>query len=213
MEESTREALELFVDKAADLAACRYVKWLQSNRGTALQISSEPDGSPVTQHTRPDRDATKALVLTFRFFIQKNEHCSFRWLSNNVVHDPGVSDEWKQGFTKIHNELNAWLDRRSSLNGQYEVESETRGLPAMQEHSLTHHEIMDVFIYGDFAHGESPKRKAFKRWKANSVWFEMAQLEFDYILIGALPAIWNVARLSEHELKRTPLSAQSTPVS
>ena len=204
MEEASREALELFVDKAADLAQCGYVKWLQSSRGTALQISSELDGSPVTQPTRPDRDATKALVLTFRFFIQKKDHSSFRWLANNVLNDSGVSDEWKQGLTKIHNELNAWLDRRSSLNEQYEVESETRGLPAMQEHSLTHHEIMDVFIYGDFAHGGSPKRKAFKRWKANPVWFEMAQLEFDLVLIGALPAIWNVARLSKRELKRTP---------
>jgi hypothetical protein len=204
MEEETREALELFVDKARELADCGYVKWLQSNRGTSLQISGEKGDSPATKHTRPDRDATQALVLTFRFFIQKKEHSSFQWLANNVLNDSGVSDHWKRRFTKVHDELNAWLDSPSSLNEQYEAESETRGLPAMEEHQFTKREIMNVFIYGDFAHADQAARTTFKRWKASPTWFDMAQFEFDFVLIGALPAIWYVARLNERELKPHP---------
>src|SRR5258707_15366982 len=102
MEEATRAALELFVDKARRLAGCQYVRWLQANRGTALQIGGEQGGRVTTQHTHPDEDATQALVLTWRFFIQQNEHSSFRWLAEHELDDPGLSEQWKQGFTKIH---------------------------------------------------------------------------------------------------------------
>jgi hypothetical protein len=203
MRDATRDALELFVDKAHELAHCRYVLWLQSNHGTALHISGEQGSKVVPQPTRPDMDATQALVLTFRFFIQDNEHSSFRWLAEKVLDDPGLSNQWKQGFTKIRDELNAWMDSRSDLNEQYEVESKTRGVPAVEEHQLTKREIMRVFIYGDFAHADRAQRKTFKSWKANPVWFDMAQLEFDYMLMGALKGIWYVARLSERELKPT----------
>ncbi len=204
MREATREAFELFVEQERRLAGCRYYQWLQANRGTALQIGLHQDGSLMTQHKRPDEDATQALVLTFRQFIQKDDRNSFRWLANNALDDPGLSEQWRQGFTKMRDELNNWLDSPSSLRRRYERETVTRGVPAMQEGQLTKREIMDVFINGDYAHGEPPKRKTFRRWKANPVWFQMAQFEFDYILMGALPAIWNVARLSDRELKRTP---------
>ncbi len=84
MEEATKEALELFVDMARELADCGYVQWLNTNRGTTLHIGGERGGSLTIQHTHPDREATKSLVLTFRFFIQKRDHSSFEWLAKHA---------------------------------------------------------------------------------------------------------------------------------
>jgi hypothetical protein len=139
-------------------------------------------------------------VLTLRFFIQENEPSSFRWLAKNALKDADVSAEWKQGFTKIRRQLTDWLDSPSDLNLQYELERVTRGLPAMQEGRLSKHEIMQVYIYGDAAHVNPRYKEMFDRWKANPIWFAMAQLEFDHVLMGVFKAIWAVARLSEHEL-------------
>ena len=193
MRDETRDALKLFVEKAVELRDGRYVQWLQQNRGTALLISGEDGDSPTITHTRPDDDATRAFVLTLRFFTRDTDGMSFRWLAKNVLNDSGLSEQWKQGFTKIYRELNAWLDKPS-------------GLVEEDGNQPTNRATVDTFIYGWLAHANREKKLRFERWKADNVWFAKAQLHFDYVLMGILPAIWHVARLNDREL-----SGQSNP--
>jgi hypothetical protein len=144
-------------------------------------------------------------------FIQQRDRCSFAWLAKHALDDPGLSTAWKQGFAKIYGELNAWLDMPSGLfDTAYEcvVEGENVRVIAVHEHQLARREIMEVFIYGNAAHVNADKKPTFDRWKARPIWFPMAKMEFDLTLIGILPGIWNVARLSKHELAN---QARPTP--
>jgi hypothetical protein len=203
MRPETKDALQLFVEKAGWLAGLNYVQWLQANRGKALQIGGEQEGDITIQHTRPTDNDTDALLLTFRMFIQQRDRCSFEWLAKHALDDPGLSTAWNQGFTRMHGEVNAWLDRPSGLfdtTYEYVVEGENVRVTAVHEHPLAMREIMDVFIYGNAAHVNPDKKSTFDRWKVRPIWFPMAKMEFDLTLIGILPGIWNVARLSEHEL-------------
>jgi hypothetical protein len=212
MRDETRDALKLFVEKTQRLRSSRYVRWLLDNRGTALLLSSKQEGGVTIQPTRPDEDATAAFVLTFRFFVQQNEHSSFLWLANHALDDPGLSEQWKQGLVRIRGELSAWLDRPTHQNKPI-VETVTEGgierehlVDVVDDVHLTNRDIMEIFLYGDLAHANPGKKETFDRWKANPIWFSLVQLEFDKVLMGILPAIWHVARLSNQEL-----SSQSNP--
>ena len=83
MRPQTRNALTLVVEKAKRLLTGAYVRQLQKHNGTQMSYSWEqqdPDtkiGPLTVNQTRPDEDATDALILTLRFFIQGKEISSY----------------------------------------------------------------------------------------------------------------------------------------
>jgi hypothetical protein len=207
MRRKTRLALKLLVQKAHRLRDGRYVQMLQEQGGTKLTVSMkrDGDGKPGTTiaQIRPDDDATDALVLTFRFFIQEKEIASFRWLAENVLDDPGLSDEWKRGFMDARNHLNTYLDRQSGIVERVIAPAPvgaSGGAQLVGEYQLTNRGIMVVFIYGGMAHANLEKWETFERWKSNPLAFPFMQCRFDETIMAGLGAIAYVCGLSEREL-------------
>lgn len=208
MRRETRRALKLAVEKSNKLRDGHYVRLIQERGGTHLSYSWKrgedgTSGTTTIEQSRPDDDATDALILTFRFFIQKNEAPSFRWLATHVLDDPGLSEEWKQEFTAVRDFLNTFLDRQSGYNERVVAPppAGTSGEARLVgEYQWTNRQIMDVFIYGGMAHADPEKRETYERWKSNALGFPFVQQSFDNIIMTVLNAIARVGYLSEREL-------------
>jgi len=193
----------------------RYVGWVRQQGGTSLKYSykrnpEDGSGSVTIEHEHPDDDATDALILTFRFFIQENESPSFRWLAKNVMDDDDLSDEWKEDFTRVRDEFNAFLDTGS---GYHETVVDPSAPPDPEkgqivgEYDWTHRQIMEVFIYGGMAHANPTKRATYERWKSNSIPMAFALFVniFDHVILTGLNAIAIVCDITERELAKQGL--------
>ena len=183
----TREALEFFVEKTERLKSLNLIK---NPKQLSFRLSGDKNGTRV-EATRPDDNDVQAYILTFRFFIDKKEHCSFHWLANNVLDDPELSDAWKEKFRATREELNKYLDQ----------------LPAMRlskddEKPLTRREIRDLFLFGDLSHAtwNPENRRKFKDWTAENWEKEFLTTQFVEILLVGFGAIQSVANESKLEL-------------
>ena len=93
MREQTKQALELFIEKADRLASSGYLDSIKKlNFKWQWEIE---EGEKITIFG-PDETQIQAFILTFRYFIQHNENCSFLWLANNVLDDPGLSEKLRK---------------------------------------------------------------------------------------------------------------------
>jgi len=189
MRAETREALELFVEKADELMVSSFVRSLVEH-GTQVTISWTAE-EPVLKIERsgPQQESIAAFVLTFRFFVVANEASSFRSLSQKVLDDPGLSENWKRNFAEAREDWNNYLDSSVtwlSLNGQHPVRRN----------------ILFTFLYGGLAHANvAVTRQKFKLWQADPVFFPFAADEFQQVLMNPLDVIAQISQLSEHELR------------
>lgn len=189
MKQETKDALEVFIEKAYRLRSLGFnqkaekisFRWTWKKEGEELEILG------------PDREQMEAFVLTLRFFIQKKEHSSFRWLDGNVLDDAGLSNHWKQEFEKIRNKLNEYLDKPPEI---IPLRFSDGSMPTCRE-------ILYTFLYGDLAHVEKPKREEYKRWMSMpKIAQGMLQTQFLQILKNLYEAINYIAGLTEKELNK-----------
>lgn len=190
MRDETRRAFELFVEKTNKLKSLSFneaVKNLNLNlawkKGEAISVTL----------TGPGSEQIDAFILTFRLFIQDNDQFSFRWLANNALNDPGVSDHWKNEFPKARIGMNRYLDEHPSIR-----------ITIQEDVSPTRRDILNVFIYGDLSHVNNEKRVILSRWMTMPVVPGFLQMEFIQIL-GTIfyQIIIFVANLCEAELKNS----------
>ena len=67
-------SLKLYVEKAEKLLNTRFVKHLKETGKLSASISIKEGEEVKILRILPDQDAIDAFVLTFRFFIQDNDH-------------------------------------------------------------------------------------------------------------------------------------------
>jgi len=191
MRSETREALELFVEKADKLRSLTYLERAEEIR---FSWAWKDDKGEELEIIGPDKEQVEAFVLTLRFFIQKKEHSSFRWLWNNVLDDPGLSDHWKQELERIRDKLNEYLDKPPKV-----IPLKIRG-----EATITCGEILHTFIYGDLAHVNADKRKKYKKWMSMPKLAQgILQTQCLQIMKNLYEAINYISTLSEQELKES----------
>jgi len=184
MRDKTREALEIFVEKASKLGSYRFI---QSSKQLKFSYSFD---SGNLQITGPDSEEIDAYVLNFRYFIQKNERSSFRWLADNVLDDPGLSDDWKREFGVARKLLNDYLDKYPPIK------------VFMDEAVPTRRDIMYVFMYGNRSH--ETQRERFKKWTSDPYIAGEFECMFVAILRDMFTFINHVAELSKKELGQQP---------
>lgn len=187
MRNETRNALQLFIEKANELKA---IKFAESAKQVNFSWSWKRDEEKV-EVTGPDREEIAAFILTFRFFIQKNEHTSFCWLANNVLDDPGLSDHWKQEFREIRGRLNQYLDSSPSIQMFFK-----------NDPPPTNRKIMDFFIYGYWAHANEVKRETVERWMSSPLAYGLITTQFIAIIRTSLEYITYMAQVSTSELEK-----------
>jgi hypothetical protein len=181
--DSRSEALKLFNKKANRLQNTRFIRFVRNGR-MSVRIAGRKGQFRVTKKL-PDKDAIDAFVLTFRYFIQDNERCSFRNLAK-VYSSSEVSKDIKNEFTRTRKLLNDFLGSPSAFN--------------YRNQNVSKRKLMEMFIYGDLAHANKTKKKLFDQLMKNPL-RDVIELEFDIVLLGVLNLIQRTARLNGLVLK------------
>lgn len=144
------DGLRLFNEKADRLLSSKFWKTFL-REGTGISIRFYRKGTITVTRRGPDQDEIEAFILTLRFFVQDNETSSFRNLADAYEILP-ISQEAKQEFSNARDALNSYLD--SSLPFKVTLYGKT----------YTNREILEVFVYGGFAHANPEKKELFDKW-------------------------------------------------
>jgi hypothetical protein len=189
MRNDTKEALEFFVEKTERLGSLNIIK---NPKELSLRFVTDENGTSI-ETTRPDDNDIQAYILTFRFFIDRKEHCSFFWLASNVLGDPELSDSWKEKFIATRDELNKYLDQLPPMR-----------LSKEDEEPMTRRAIMNLFLFGDLSHAtwNLENRRKFKDW-TSEIWVkDFLTNQFVEILLFSFGVIQRIADESRLELER-----------
>lgn len=194
MKDTTRKALELFIEKADHLMSRRFMQAIIAGGGTNLTLRFRREGELedgkgwLEMHrTGPDQEAIEAFVLTYRQFFQHNDRFSFFSLAKSpVLSDSGLSNEWKQRFTET------WTDLQECLNTTAEF--------VLDGVAPTYGYLLEVFIYGGLAHTTPDKRATFEEWRSDPMLYGLLEHSFIGTLMIVLRGIWEVRQCSAKEL-------------
>lgn len=187
------KAFRFFNEKAEKLARLNFLKQI-GHPDSGVSISFEnlnTDAPAVSQERRgPDEDAIDAFVLTFRFFIQDNEHSSFRNMEKHYLAAP-IDPSLQAEFVKLRKEVNDYLDSKVNINYNNE--------------DLTRRRIMDVFVYGGLSHGsDEAKRRLHKKWISDPIMSGWIENEFLITMRNIHNAIALMKTLNEKALQHLP---------
>lgn len=189
MDNETRQALELFVEKAEKLSDGEFSQFIAS---TSLQLNinwtaQEPLNVELTT---PKEGASDALILTLRFFIQERDGINILKV-NKFEQDSSLSQNWCAHFQDTRQKLQKIMDSSPNNVGfQFGTEK------------LTAQTVMETFLYGEMAHAKKDKRERYLQWKnREGTWFPMLQHAFNIILVEVLVAVCWIAHVTKLELQ------------
>lgn len=188
MKQETIKAFELFVEKTEKLKSYDFYKFPKRVRFN-WSWNQGKEKIVITGPRNQDRDG---FLLTYRFFLDQNEHCSFKWLAEHAVKDSGLSDNWKIEFGKLRNDLNNYLDSFPSI----------KVISADYPKPMTNRNIKDLFLYGDLSHAKSlEKTEKYEQLMSNEATKGLLNSQFIDILIITFNMIIKVSDLCKSELK------------
>lgn len=179
------EPFNLFTNKAKKLLNSSFVKSYQDNSG--VDFSWKHGDKPLINQRGPAQEKIDAFVLTFRFFIQKNEPISFFSMAEAFELD-FVSDDLKKEFFDAKNHLNSYLDANTMFK--------------IGEH-ITRRELLYVFIYGELSHSDKEKREKYSDWMSNEFLAAFMKNEFTSILFEVLNVISYTGGICEKVLQQS----------
>lgn len=191
MKDKTKSAFESVVRNAELLKSYSFKEYIKNIRMVWTWHQDKPDELIIEG---PNREQVAAFLLTFRQFIQRKDRCSFRYLADNVLDDPGVSEEWKKEFEKLRIDLNNFLDAYPSW------------MPVQfnKEPMVNRHEILKIYISGMYAHEDKAKRAVLEKWRRKAKILQgVFDTQFLRTVVGAFGAIVVLAKLCEKELKKS----------
>lgn len=139
------KTLELFDEKAVELLSSRF--FVEARGGGAI-VEFKKDSGWEAIHVGPDDESTRSLVLTLRLFMLNKDPISLQNM-DKLYRSLPLSDELTHEFTRRRNELNAFLDSDSRL-------------AIAEDRQLSHREILDIFVYGAYAHVRPRYRQIFE---------------------------------------------------
>lgn len=185
MNDETRKALQLFIEKSDKLRSLGFLT-------TINELSfhwNTTKGEEKLEITGPTQEQIDAFVLTFRFFVQDNEHTSLRWLAMHVGDGPDMSEHWKREFSEVRKELNNILDSFPPIQ-----------VSIANYKPPTWRDVMDVFIYGDLSHANEKKREIFKSWMHHLPTKGLLTVQFVQIVSAVTAGLFHIAEITKEEL-------------
>ncbi len=174
---------KLFREKAAKLLNSTFAQ--QMAKSTSISISWTDEGQVVSDKG-PNQESIDAYLLTFRFFIQKNENISFNKMANSFKENIDDSELFDK-FEEARAALNKFLDEKSHFN--------VNGV-------VSRRELMDTFIYGDLSHANDNKREKYLSWMKDEFMRELMRNEFRNIIGKVLIVINRVDKLCIEVIKK-----------
>jgi len=188
MRKETINAFKLLIEKTELLNSFSFIKdpkitsfkWSENNGNDTLEIFGHND------------ESIHAFILTYRFFFDKKEHCSFRWLFENVLDDPELSEKWKNNFINLRNDLNEYLDSYPPM----------KLTDSDHKSGLTYRDIQHLFMFGDLTHStwNPENRSEFKKIMVNKISEGILKSQFVAILLVTYDKVLKLSELCESEL-------------
>ena len=204
------ETLKLFNEKAEKLNG--FKRFMESIHERKVEFKQSPETAGLGTITLqgPDKESIAACVLTIRFFFQPNEPVFFDNMKN-IYDKLATSQENKNDFNQIRNELNNYLDSDSPFvmsannanpemilaSDMNERFTELLKVSLDSGNKLTNREIFEWFVYGEFAHGNKDKKENLKQLLSSSVSAPFAWYIFTGILIQIMRCIFAVAAINQ----------------
>ena len=190
MRKETFEAIELFVEKVEKLKSFDFVK---NPKLVQFQCALKY-GDETVEISGPEDQNIDAFLFTYRFFFDKKEHCSFRWLAENVLDDPGLSLYWKGEFCKLRDRINGYLDSYPAIKVTH-IHYPT---------PMRNREIKDLILFGNLSHAtwDMKKRKKYKQLISHSPTKALLTKQFVDILFITFYVIIKVSDLCKSELEK-----------
>ncbi|MCF8241718.1 MAG: hypothetical protein K9J16_10060 [Melioribacteraceae bacterium] len=142
------DTLILFNEKAEILKTSRYFKEILKS-GSSLNISVEAWGKITVDLKGPDDESIRSFALTFRFFIQDNERCSIRNISD-IYRESIIPQLIRIEFQKHYTEIQSFLKTESLLK--------------VNKKRIDYKSILEIFFYGNLAHANKVKKQIFDYW-------------------------------------------------
>ncbi|MFX0090524.1 MAG: hypothetical protein ACFFBD_02080 [Candidatus Hodarchaeota archaeon] len=105
-------------------------------------------GKRTENFVLPKENIIKSFIITYRLFIQDNSSISLRKMDTEYHPKLPIAEDLKREFSRIRQEINMFLDQVVT--------------------DFTYRQIIDKFIYGEFAHSKPSKRKWIEDQKKRS---------------------------------------------
>jgi hypothetical protein len=183
-------ALELFNEKARKLASSSFVRDMQGNDvGVRISGIRKDDGSFAIKSVRkgPSAESIDAFALTLRFFLQNNE-------SSSLANIAAIYEQY--GFE--NGLLGRFNSARTAVNDLLEAPNDL-GLKDGETY-LTNQQIIEVYLYGDLAHGNAEKRATYKEWRSLPPFGLLTEAGFIRIGGQIFSAIIFISRVNEEAI-------------
>jgi hypothetical protein len=181
MIETSRETLELFVEKAEELK--------KDYRGVIGIFRN------VGEEEWQNYPEIRGFLLTFRLFILRRDGIAL-YVSEQgslkrpeLLELPSMSERWHEKVEQAYK----WVTDALAIAPANLI---------YDSKSITRWEVLETFLYGKFAHMNVDKRQMFQRWQQMPDLFANLQFEFVSIVGFMFGQILDVAEASKQELGR-----------
>jgi hypothetical protein len=128
---------------------------------------------------------TEALILNVRKLSQNNDDASIGNLAKTYDEMP-IDNKYQTEFRTLRENLNNYLDSATIIS--------VNGKPTCRE-------ILDTFVYGEFAHTSKKEREILELWKEQSPEWEMAYFHLQQILHEFISTVKAIHELNNMVIK------------
>ncbi len=192
MSNQSIDILTQLISTAEELESSRFYKYVMEGNPISLILSQERGGPLIVDIFGPNDDDIRSASTLIRLFCS-DEPISLKNLPAIFV-DPGISSSWKDGLINIREKVNNFLDSRIEIYEGKNGEDEVNQMPLRRE-------ILDTFMNGKIFHlKDEVKRKRFKQWESDSIYFGLISTEMNAILRFLCIAISQLSELSKKEI-------------
>jgi hypothetical protein len=196
---SDLKILELFNTKAEKIHRSKFLEYLNREREVTFRITND---QVEVKKIGPDEDSISAAVLTLRMFIQKSDVISFKKMED-LYSRLNISKNLKDEFNSLISELNDYLDRYSPLTiNSHEMRFEKLSTSEPNPDQLTNRKLMDIYLYGDYAHLDSSKRVLFERIDQNTLFAPMGNHVFVTIVNKLVEIIDRAVEMNKQAIEQ-----------
>ncbi len=200
MNQAIRATLELFVEKANELTQEEFTQFLEEF-GHQLSYHYTADPQQLTVATiAPTETMNKSFLLTYRMFVHARDNIGFidpTQRISRLLSDDSLSPQWREQFQDVAQKIHRFLGEKPS--GQIEINLiDQQGNKTTE--SLTRWDILETFLYGEYAHAS--QRERLRNWLSTpfAVMFRpLLMMEFTDILAFTLGGIRHLAHYAQLE--------------
>jgi hypothetical protein len=166
------QKLKLFNAKIETLQRGSFMPKVHKDHGFTVNFSAE---EPVSVEKRgADEEATLALALTLRFFVQGRDGISLEQISK-IYEGLPLPDQYKQSARRAFENVEAYMESPAGFifNGT----------------TVTNRRLFEVFMYGGLAHANDDKRAEYESWMKSPLGGVMMQYFFEGIAANMVQVI------------------------